>query len=384
MEDEANFDGWENPDEIDFFGEESPTTTQKVLEEVTKDDDIEEVEDKEKEETKEKEDKEPEIDFFSGSEEEEEEKETKSTDKDKTVNKETKEKEVKVSPKTHVEYLKNKGILDYELEEGVELTDEKAEEILEDSFDESVDNRLQEIMSELPDVVKQMVKYSKDGGDINDLLSSIKEVNDTQISNDLDMDQESNQIKVIKHKLAKDGYDEDTIEAQIEFFKESGKLEKTSKGFFKNIVKENEETYQNKLKEQEKTKESQKENRRKYKTDLTSALKDSEDINGIKFSRKDKTDLPAYISDPTIKLENGATVSPLQRDIFNALKDKNKTLILAKILKSDFDFSDFTKEAKTNTTRDVKKGLENTETKTPSKSKGGSPNKRKALEDFFN
>ena len=79
----------------------------------------------------------------------------------------------------------------------------------------------------------------------------------------------------------------------------------------------------------------------------------------------------------------GKGLSELQRDIFQALKDEKKTIMLAKILKSDFKFDDIAKETTSKVTKQVKKELEHTETKTPSRSKGGSLRQAKSLGDYF-
>ncbi len=383
MEEEEIFSGWENPDEIDFFGEESPTKNKKepkTKEKDDDDDDIKPIVDKNLKEDEEELEEEEQIDFFTDEEEEDEDEEDEDT-KSKSKEKAPKVKSEKISSKTSLEFLKEKGLVEYELEEGEELTDEKAEEILEDSFEDGIERRVTEIMEDLPDVVKQQIKFAMNGGNVNTILSNLSKAS-TGITKDTDISKEDNQIKVIRQELSLRGDDEDTIEAQIEFFKDSGKLEKTAKSFFEKAVKREDEQLKAQLKQQEDNRIAQKENRRKFKNDLIETLQSEKELEGMKFNRKDKLDLPSYISDATIKLENGNSISGLQKDIMETLKDKKKTLMLAKILKNDFDFSDFTKEATTKVTRGVKKELENTETNTPKRSKGGAFSK-KSLEDYF-
>lgn len=382
------FDGWDNPEDVDFFGEEAPKVdkeTKETLKEVEEEDDDKKDNDDPEEKIK-KEEKEIEDSLFVDDfEEEEEDDPQEPKDKsDKSKKEEPNEEEgSKVSPKLHVEFLKEKGLIDFELDEDEELTDERAEEILEDSYEDSIESRIEEKMEGLPDIVKEIVKFSSKGGDVKQLLGTISSNNESGIKEGIDLEKEKNQEKVVRHQLKQDGYDDDIIDAQVEFFKESGKLEETSQKFYKKIIEGQKSQMKKLLDAQNKQKENQKKSRREYKKKISDFISKNTDDLDIKLSRKDKNDLPSYISEQSIKLENGNSISGLQKDIFEALKDEKKTVMLAKVLKSDFDFSDFIKEAETKVTKKTKKELRHTETKTPSRSKGGKVTSKKALADYF-
>ena len=397
-DDNSQFSGWESPDDIDFFGtggvEPKKEETKKVVDEINEDDDLEKEDDPKEEEPKEEKDTETKkeqevkdnlfIDEFDKDDEDESEKkkETKES-KEKPSGKETKEKGEKVTPSTTLNFLKEKGLVTFELDEGEELTDEKAEEILEDSYEDSIEDRVEELMTGLPDVVKNMVKFAKDGGDVEKLLGTISSKNETGISEGLDLEKEANQEKVVRHQLKANGFDKDTIDAQIEFFKESGKLEATAEKFYEDILDKQKKEYKKLLKAQDDMKLKNKESKRNYRKRITEALNNKEsDFKGLQISRKDKSSLPGYISEPSVKMSNGNVVTELQRDIFEVLKNPQKTIMLSQILKTDFDFSSITKGAKTEKAKEVKKELEHTETKTP-RTKSGSTRSQRSLAEYF-
>ena len=385
------FEGWENSEEMDFFGDgpAKPTEASKVIEDVNKDDlktdKTEKV--KEEEEPKEeekKEDKVEDIDLFGENDETDAGNKQQNTSKEDPEGGEEDEPEQvqEVSSKTTLNFLKDKGIVDFELEEGEELTEEKAEELLEDKYEESVEERVEELVQDMPDVLKQMIKYHKDGGDVGQLISTIKPK--STVSKDTDLSTEDNQILVIREQLTADGHDEEYISSNIEFLKDSGKLESTSKKFFDKIIAKNDQQVQAQTKAQEDLRKEKKQKQRAFKTEISSHLKENDEISQVKFTTKDKKDLPSYISDTTVKLENGQSISPLQRDLYKALQDKDKTLVLAKLLRDDFDFSNISKEATTKVAKEVKKELQHSQSLTPKKSGSTSQKKKKDLADFFN
>lgn len=67
-----------------------------------------------------------------------------------------------------------------------------------------------------------MIKYVHNGGDYRDLLDTLAE--SSEIDEDIDITDEKNQEKILKVLMSQDGEDDEIIEAQIEFLKESGKL----------------------------------------------------------------------------------------------------------------------------------------------------------------
>lgn len=390
-----NFEGFENASEIDFFGEGSTDAVEvdNVVEEVKKDtlnldgkkqpeeggDDTKGEDGKEKPKTEET----PNIDFFgedtTGSEKVDVDTEDLE-DIQGAGNDTTDDEPETVSHKSTLSFLQSKGLVDFELEEGEELTEEKAEEILEDSIEESVEGRVQELMSEMPEEVKNIVKYALDGGDVNNLFSKLVAQPTVKITKDLDLEDEANQIMVVKASQKAKGEDDETADAYIEFLKESGKLKTVSEKEKDKIVDAQGKVAQAEAKKVADAKKAAKENHRKFKNELSGFINESEQVGNFTINKKDKRNLPSYIADRNVKLEDGRQVTGMQEALFKALNDKEKTVMLAKILQSDFDFSEIAKAEKTKFSREVKRDLNRSKKITPAT---GSSQKKKPLAEYF-
>lgn len=369
VQEEGNvFAGWEEPSDIDFFGTESPVekpTEEK--EEESKEDESEEskIED---------------IDFFEDNPDTEKVEDLED-EEDEVVKKPAASKADKVSASmSTLEYLKDKGLVEYELEEGQELTDKVAEELLESSLEEQLEEKVVELLSDLPDNVKDIVNYAKDGGDVNTLLAEMMKNNTIGITKDTDMTSVGNQEAVMKQEYKDLGYDADFIESQLEALKDSGKLEKVSKGIFEKKIGKQDIALKAQAEQQKANRANAIAKQKEYKAGLSDYLGENKNVKAFKISRKDKTELPGYISDKSVKLDNGSVVSPLQRDLFAALQDQEKTLMIAKILKSDFDFSSLDRDAQTKATTKVKRSLESSDKLTP---KDAARSSRKSIADYF-
>jgi hypothetical protein len=258
----------------------------------------------------------------------------------------TDDKTVKVKSKDTLEFLKEKGLVDYELEEGTELTDDLADEILEDNWDASIIAGVEETIKDLPDALKELIKYSAKGGDFTELLSKMTTQTVSGINKDTDMEVESNQVLAISLDLKDQGYDQEYIDTQIEFLKESGKLAGISKKAFEKKIAKQDSDIQETIKQAEKRKEVEKEAQKTYKKDITVQISSLNDIKGLVLNKQDKESLPSYISDANIKLQDGRTVTKFQQELFSIFGDKEQTILLAKLVKDKFDFSSITNKKK--------------------------------------
>lgn len=186
---------------------------------------------------------------------------------------------------------------------------------------------------------KDLIKFISNGGDLNKLTSVVG-----NNVGKVDIEKESDQIKLLKnHLIANEFGDEDEIDAQIQFYKDRGTLEKQAKKVFKSKQDAENIERQQVLQQQEQERVKAKENQRKYRSTLIKTLEENPTIGDVTFSRKDK-DLPNYINEASIKLENSERkITPFYKDLYTAMQDPKKTLVLAKLLKSDFDFSSIKK-----------------------------------------
>jgi|VirMetMinimDraft_7_1064189.scaffolds.fasta_scaffold02511_8 hypothetical protein len=381
---DTSFIGWEQQtEEVDFFGTTTEVSTLIPEDEVPAKLDAEEKEpsEKPKSETPEEDsffgvEEEPEKPFSHAEEEEEEEREEEIPDEE--------EEEGSSGHIGALNLLKEKGLLDYELEEGEELTEEKAAAFIEDNYEASIEERVGELFQELPQVVKDLNKFVLDGGDIRSFLGSF--VKDSGVSSDMDISQEANQELVMRNALKEEEYDDDYIETHIEFLKDTKKLEKFAKAKLEKKKKEEDKAREAMVKQQEAAKQAQKETLRKLKSSVTSNLKEINDVEGIPLTKADKKDLPSYMVDRNVKLDNGGSITAMQMDLMEALKDEKKALFIAKLLKTDFDLSTIQAKAQTEVTKKVKDGIRRNKKDTKnvrSTGSGATSAGKKSLSDYF-
>lgn len=279
-------------------------------------------------------------------------------------------------------FLKEKGIIDFELEEGEELDELDAEQLIEDSYEEAVERRLGETISELPDSVKNLVKFVSKGGDPDEYFAQMSAVSSEGISKNLDITNEDNQVKFMKFQLKQDGFDDEYIDFQIETMKDSGRLESMSSKAFTKWKKEQDEKDSSLLERQKEAIEKQRQAQLKYRRDLGQKLSETESINNLKFSKQDIKELPDYISTANVTLEDGRKISPFYRDLFEYVKDPEKVLVIAKLIKGGLDFKDIEKNVITKQTKEVKQDLQRQkDNKRINSAEGSSQPKR--LADYF-
>ena len=125
-----------------------------------------------------------------------------------------------------------------ENEDVEDLDDEDIETLVTDKFEQALDARLEESMGNLPDTVKDIVRFAAKGGNIDEMLADISKPASKGITSTLDLNLETNQERIVKYQLEKDGYDSEYIESQLEYLKDSDKLESIARKHFDKFLKE--------------------------------------------------------------------------------------------------------------------------------------------------
>ena len=359
-----NFDGFENPSEpVTFFGESDIPSVEgdEILDVVINDDiDAEETSEEGKNKNLKSKTKEEEVVFESFEkkenpfEEEEEEEEGQETgDKKKPV-----ANQIKSSVAT-LTFLKEKGFVEAELEDGKEYSDDEIENLVEDAWEDSIDKALEETLGNLPSQIKELVKFANKGGDVNELLASMVIVATNPINKNSDISEESVQEASVRADLKEQGYDEEYIQTHIEVLKDTNKLEAIGKKAFEKIVAKQEKETADKVKEIEEANKTKKQKAREFKTDLSTFVGETKEVKGLSLSKEDVTALPSYISEPKVELADGRIVTELQADIYKAMSNKESLVALAKVVKSGFDFSSIKKKAITEETKGNRRELAN-------------------------
>lgn len=287
------------------------------------------------------------------------------------------------TPKATLSFLKERGLVEYEEDPEKPLSDEDAENLIEDSWEAALEKEVESTIKDLPDELKQLIKYASKGGDVGELLGKMVQHATSGISKNSDIENEDTQVLAVSMDLRAQGYDQDYIDTQIEFLKEKDKLEGVAKKAFDKIVAEQEAETAGEVVKQKQTIEARKKAAREYKSNITSHIESLEEAGGLPISKQDKTILPTYISEPTVELQDGRFVSEMQADLFKVMADKDKIVLLAKLLKSDFDFSAIERKKQTQVARGIKEEIQRADkaaTITSSSSGGHKPQKKAVWE----
>ncbi len=350
-----DFQGWEQGSgDIDFFKELSNDDVLNPEESEILDEEEEEEEKKDSPTKDNKEKKKAPQDFFSDIEEEEDEEEDEE---------------------------EGEGNEDEELEEN------DAEDFLESKFEEAISSRIESLFEDLPDSVKQLNSFVLKGGDVNEFIKHLSNSSSRNITKGMDLEDEDGQELVVREMMLKEGNDEELIDAQIEFLKDSGKLKMFAKGSYNKWEKENAKKLEQLNREQEERDREIKEGIKKTKMKMSSYLSERSEIGGVQLSKNDAREIPNYVNDRVVKLQNGGYISQLQKELYYDLPQNEEAYLqLATLMKNrnkdgTFNFDAVYENVNTKVTQKVKNGMRRKD-KLPSNKNVNQKSRR--LSDFFN
>lgn len=281
--------------------------------------------------------------------------------------------------KSVYEQMKSQGIFSVELEEGEELN----EETFADLQDREIESRLEEALSDfvgsLDDEAKAFIKFKKEGGDTKQffkLYGTISEAPTPEIGDDMSHE------RFLKYYYSTyENMDVDEVEDKIDWLKEKGKLESYSLRFSDKIEQSQIKEKERIVKEQQEIAKQNEEKRKVFSNDLKNTIHDAEAIKDWPVTPKDKKELHRYMTKAAVKIGPNQYLTQLQSDLQEAFKDKEKLILIAKLLKDDFNIDYLKKSAITEETKKTKEKLSNTKVK---KRSSGNASRNRSLADFFN
>lgn len=253
--------------------------------------------------------------------------------------------------------LKDKGIFkNVELEEGKELNAETLFDLQQQEIDAEVNSRIDAFADKLGDEGKHFIEYIQNGGKVANYFEAIKS---TAIDLDGDLDDEEYQESIIRYKMKKDGRDEEEIEERLEYLSEKGRKKQTAEKMLSTISKDIEEEKKNMIDEAKKRKEEIKERKNSYREALKTSIQEIDNIKGISIPKKYKDDIVDYLTRDAYVSNDGQTITEMQKALYDVFNDTEKSILLAKLLMTDFDLSDFEKSVETKSTKKLRSNLEN-------------------------
>ena len=275
--------------------------------------------------------------------------------------------------------LKEAGIFKHaELEDGEELDADRLYELQQEEIEAEVSSRLDSWASEeLDEDAKAFIKFKIQGGNTSDFFKTYQ--NTSEITPG-DIEDEDYQDTLIRYQLNKEGWDKDEIEDRLEFLTESNKKAKFAERYHDRFMKEQAQEKQALTKQAEEQKTRAKQQEEQFRTSIKDILDSNKEINGIKFTDKDKGNLVNFLTKKE-KLEDGRVITGFQKKLSESFNDPKKIALLAKILNDDFDFSSFEKSAITKKTKEIKRNIEQRQSMRPSGS--GSSSGANSLASLF-
>jgi hypothetical protein len=368
----------------DFFGikgsGEDRTEMENVLEvvKIEKDDEEEGFKKTSKKLDDNEDEDEEEVWFGNSSTEEEEEEEE---DKDNFMPNSTKT--TKASENIYADLyaeIKEGGLFQTDLEEGTVVDKEKFFELQELEIEARVEESIKGFMEELDEEGAAFLKFKKNGGSTAEFLKVYAA--NTEVPQG-DLDDEVHQEKVSRYYYKNvEGLDPEDVDDRIEWLKTSGKLEKYAIKIDADL-KEKEAKEKEALQTKAKLDAKEAEQKRKdFINTVQETLDNTDEIDGYKFNPAEKKALHSFITKPSIKVGQNMYVTPFQQKLRTALADKEKMLVLAKLLSNDFDVSDVVAAKTTAQTKKIKEDLQRK--KGPELKSSGKPEgKKRGLADFF-
>lgn len=337
---EDTFEGWDNDSTEDLF-KDTDSTAEKSVEDVIEEDD------KSFKETLENPKKGSEEDTKSPVENEGEDLFNMEEDKDSE--------EEPDSDTEVLEYLKEKGLVDFSEEDL-----KGSENPIRDILDKTTQKTLLSKIESLPKNAQGLIKYIVDGGTVENYLKEVSSNRVEGIVDDMDMDSEENQELVTYNMLLQEGNDEESVKTQIELLKDSGKLESFSKSKYKKwktAKKEGEEEIIRRNKERQ---DLEKKKLKEGKKEIQKYLESTDRVGDIPIAKGDVDNLSNYISDRTVKLENGSSITQMQKELHYGIpKNEVAMMQLALLMRNrnedgTFNFKAIIDDAESKVTRKVR------------------------------
>ena len=275
--------------------------------------------------------------------------------------------------------LKEAGIFKHvELEDGEELDADRLYELQQEEIEAEVTSRLDAWASqELDEDAKAFIKFKIQGGDTSEFFKTYQNTSEITLG---DIEDEDYQDNLIRYQLQKEGWDKDEIEDRLEFLTESNKKSKFAERYHDRLIKEQEKEKQALVKQAEEQKIRAKQQEEQFRASIKDTLDTNKEINGIKFTDKDKNNLINFLTKKE-KLEDGRVITGFQKKLSESFNDPKKIALLAKILNDDFDFSSFEKSAITKKTKEIKRNIEQRQSMRPTGS--GSSSGANSLASLF-
>lgn len=267
-----------------------------------------------------------------------------------------------------------------EIDDEEDITAERFAELQDEEYEAEVSARLEAwATKDLDDDAKAFIKFKREGGSTEDFFNTYAGASEIPTG---DLDDEDYQDAIIRYQLTEDGWDREEIEDRLKYLTDNDRKEKVAKKYdarAKELIAEEKAEL---LKQANAQKAAIIKNENDYKASVKAVLDTKEEISGFKIATKEKAELLNFLTRKDHKAGGDKNITGFQKKLGEVFQDKEKLVLLAKLIQSDFDMSGFEKKVTTKKTREIKTNLEQRKSLRPSAS--GSSAEGKSLADLFN
>lgn len=335
---------------------------------------------KEKEEQEEEE-----VEFFEIDKEEKSEDSEEDTDEN-SDNPKIKDEDTKFYS-AQIKDLVDRGIFKHvKVEDNVEIDEDKFYEYHQEEVQGAANEIVESIFEELDDEGIAFLKFKKNGG--GSTADFLRIYGQSNLGLDsIDIDKEEDQDKIIRQYASSiEKMDSEEISDKIEWLKENGKKKAFAEKYLNKLSEMDKANKEALIKQAEDFARQRDEDIKNFNLSIKEELDKTESVKDFDFSKVDKKELTNYITRPTVKVGKNRFITQFQADlgkIFNGKEDnKQSLLLLAKLVKTDFDIRDIVEKTKTKVTKEAKSKLQQARQVTRPSSSGNAG--KKTLADFFN
>lgn len=248
--------------------------------------------------------------------------------------------EVEYSYKALASYLAEQGIIDFEDSEDIEDNPE----ILEEAVLNTAKNLVKEYKESIPEEGKLFLDYLEQGGDPSKYLQTFEKPLDFQ---NLDLEDEKVQKRVVAEFLKTQDYEEDEIKEILQDYEDGLILGKQAKIASKKLEKLNSKKQEQLIAQQQAELEKRQEAVEKYIGDIKSAINSSNTLGGLEVSTADKKEFEKYLlqkdKSGQTQYEKELKENPMQTQIE-----------LAYLKFKKFNFEKLAKQVKTSETKRIR------------------------------
>jgi hypothetical protein len=283
----------------------------------------------------------------------------------------------------HTSYFKDakeKGFFKHvEIEEDEDIDEDRLAELQELDYETEISTRIKNwATEELDEDAQAFIKFKKDGGKTEDFLRTYKTATELPVG---DITDEDYQDDLIRYQLANEGWDKDEIEDRLQYLTDTNRKEKTAKKYDLKVREAVDKKKEDLLKQTELLKKQAVDQENTFKSTIKDFLQETDELEGFKISKDDKVKLFNFLTKREHKVSETKSITGFQKKLAEVFQDTDKMILLAKLISTDFDMSDFEKKTITKKTRDIKSNLEQRKNLRPTGS--GSSSGGSSLAELF-